>query len=289
MAEEKTKAFLKEELSIETGLSEKEIHDYIATGLLSIGIARSIPLGIEAYDYIARPGLVSAKDMREQMSNQLVRRGYASMDEVLTASYGEWPPKGLDIVMKNEQVVKFNSILDKIRNDPSLSPLKKWAEQINTVNNTYGSAETGGARIIKLNNLRLQSLPGLLGKSALASTLGHEGVHILQGDHAYRAPSLYNKTGDLLSTLNRNLMVIDIKDPMTAPFAEHTDTSIFETFSSKRRAHHAYLRDGAEAQARIHEIMMSGYQKWGQLPNNREQFLVAMESSGIDVPKHIMQ
>lgn len=34
---------------------------------------------------------------REEMSKKLLDKGQASLLEILTASFGEWPPRGLDV------------------------------------------------------------------------------------------------------------------------------------------------------------------------------------------------
>ena len=50
-----------------------------------------------------------------------------------------------------------------------------------------------------------------------------------------------------------------------------------------------YLRAGIEIQARIHEVLLDGYQRWGTLPQNREQLIVAMADMGMKPPASVMQ
>jgi hypothetical protein len=54
-------------------------------------------------------------DPREIMANQLLARGHASVDEILAASFGEWPPKGLDIVTAQPQRVPFHNIPEDVQ------------------------------------------------------------------------------------------------------------------------------------------------------------------------------
>jgi hypothetical protein len=49
-------------------------------------------------------------DHRERLANKLLMQGSASMDEVLYASFGAWPPAGLDIIGENNQRVNFMSL-----------------------------------------------------------------------------------------------------------------------------------------------------------------------------------
>ena len=110
---------------------------------------------------------------RERMANQLLMRGHASMKELLTASFGEWPPKGLDI-------------------DPGVAHAQKVAfKQI--VNMNCGTGTVAGERVIEINKYACCFLSPLLGRSfSLSSVMGHEAVHILQGDHFWRAEQTFS-------------------------------------------------------------------------------------------------
>jgi len=117
--------------------------------------------------------MAKLSDLRERMANQLLMRGHASMKEILTASFGEWPPQGLDINpdLRHDQRVDFK-------------PLAGIS--------TFGMATFAGEREIDINNLLCCTLPRLLGKSFLNSIMGHEAVHILQGDHFWRAEQTFS-------------------------------------------------------------------------------------------------
>ncbi len=41
--------------------------------------------------------MASIRDKNEKAAKQLLKNGSASMKDILALSFGEWPPKGLDI------------------------------------------------------------------------------------------------------------------------------------------------------------------------------------------------
>jgi hypothetical protein len=48
-----------------------------------------------------------------------------------------------------------------------------------------------------------------------------------------------------------------------------------------------YLRKGVEVQARIHEIIIEGYPRWGKVPANPDEFYAAMKNAGFKMPPEI--
>lgn len=273
---------VKDKFGVDIPISDDTI-DYVLLASFVTGAGHTL-----YENYFNVQGALNISDPRERMANQLLRRGHASIDEILTSSFGEWPPKGLDIVTTNPQRVQFGSILKRADDIPNQGRLENLWARLNVLNNTFGDATLSQDRIIRMNNLRLSVLPGLLGKSALSSTLGHEGVHILQGDNYYRAAQIYGYHGEDW-VVDKGQMVMNKNDPVKKIFAAHTDNSFFGKLTEGNTKHLDYLRSGIETQARIHEITAAGYQRWGQLPANREQFLVAMKDSGLKIPEKIME
>lgn len=225
----------------------------------------------------------SILDPRERMSRQLLNRGHASVDEIMKASYGEWPPKGLDVVSENSQRVTFGNIIDRSMGlKEATGPFAGLRGKVAAVMTIGGDATTHGDRVIRMNPVLGKVIPGIMGRSALASTLGHEGVHIMQGDNFYRAGQVYGYH-NAKQVFDHQQMVFGNNDTLAKTFQQHASPDLVKSTTFN------YLSSGIETQARIHEVMAAGYQKWGQLPANREQFLVAMDSAGMDVPKEIMQ
>jgi hypothetical protein len=118
-------------------------------------------------------------DKRERLSRQLLFKGYGTIDGILKASYGVWPPKGLNIPGAN-----------KLRVD------------IGHVSESLGSANRTGPRKINVNITELSILPAFLGQSAVATALGHELTHILQGDFG---PRLHDTFGTEAEKMVRHL------------------------------------------------------------------------------------
>jgi hypothetical protein len=123
--------------------------------------------------------MTSTKDPREKLAKQLLKRGHASIKEILTLSFGEWPPCGLDIdpaVTHDRQI-----ILEKY-----IAPL-----------GDHGYTSAAGDKI-SINTIYPVIVP----------TLGHEGIHCLQidsaGKHRQRQKGIASKLiVDKLKTYDR--------------------------------------------------------------------------------------
>jgi hypothetical protein len=48
-----------------------------------------------------------------------------------------------------------------------------------------------------------------------------------------------------------------------------------------------YISEGIEVQARIHQIVIDGYPRWGKVPTNSDEFFAAMKNAGIKLPPEI--
>jgi len=49
------------------------------------------------------------------------------------------------------------------------------------------------------------------------------------------------------------------------------------------------IKKGVEVQARLHEIMIDGYKRWGRMPQNRDELWAAMKNAGVKPPPEIAQ
>jgi hypothetical protein len=211
-------------------------------------------------------------DPRNQMAERLLFRGHATLSEILAVSFGEWPPKGLNVMGGNQQRVDFVSLSKMFNTTDEKVLLEKGRDAL-------GFADAGQQRQVWISDKARGSGSGA---NMLASILGHEGAHILQFDHQSRAPSAFGGTlGNRLAQSYSKPISGLIADSV---FGRHTDEKrqsvAAKPFEGKTFGLD-YYKDGVEIQARIHEVMIEGYPKWGRLPQNREQFLVAMESAGL--------
>ncbi len=245
---------------------------------------------------------------RERMANKLLMQGHASVDELLQASFGEWPPKGLDIVGTNSQRVnlislwKMNSHLYKPEHMNLLLKAKTLQHQLTETFNIAGKATVTGERVIginKLNTFYLNRLNLLLSGriwSALTggnengthTTLGHETAHILQGDHYWRAQGVFGYANSQKIWSNQKNAASN--EIVSRIFEEHEAkrsilTRLFDMVSGSLGS--GYYKQGLEIQARLHEIVTDGYQRWGVVPQNRIEFFAAMENSGFKLPASI--
>jgi len=247
---------------------------------------------------------------RERMANKLLMQGHASIDELLHASFGEWPPKGLDIVGTNNQQVNLMSLWKMANHLDAAYPhetgllhqTKLLRHKLSDTFNIAGRATITGERVIginKLNTFYMNRLNMLItGRiwSALTggkedgthTTLGHETAHILQGDHYWRAQGVFGYVNSQkIWSSQKNAASNEIVNRV---FEEHqTKRSIlmrlFDMVSGSLGSN--YYKQGLEIQARLHEIVTDGYQRWGVVPQNRVEFFAAMENSGFKLPESI--
>lgn len=241
-------------------------------------------------------------DKRERLARQLLMRGHASVDELLHASFGEWPPRGLEIVHTNTRRVNLVSSLATTgyrsfwyKRDEKAPPT--WPSRY------AGAAWQDGARAIFVDT----RLPDNW------LILGHELVHILQGDHHDRMDELIGrdawteilkkwqtpsdrlaaglldnfKPRVLRRAFNAYSTIKTIAVKHVIPFVRNpawlrNPARLRQSFADARMTANRldYLARGAELQARLHEILIVGYPHWTRMPQNRNEFLFAMRSLG---------
>lgn len=246
---------------------------------------------------------------RERMANKLLMQGHASIDELLQASFGEWPPKGLEITSTNHQRVNLMSLwkmanhLDATeKNDTGLlHQANLLRHKLTDTFNIAGRATVTGERVIGINRLTafyINSLNTLLtgriwstltGKEGgMHTTLAHESAHILQGDHYWRAQGVFGYVNSQkIWSSHKNAASNEIVNRI---FEEHEAkrsilTRLFDMVSGSLGT--SYYKQGLEIQARLHEIVTDGYQRWGIVPQHRIEFFAAMENSGFKLPESI--
>ncbi|MGZ9097830.1 MAG: hypothetical protein ACXW30_05995 [Micavibrio sp.] len=243
------------------------------------------------------------------MANKLLMQGHASIDELLHASFGEWPPKGLDIVGTNNQQVNLMSLWKMANHLDAAYPhetgllhqSKLLGHKLSDTFKVAGRATLVGERVIGINKLTTTYLnmvnvllsgriwSALTGKfNGVHATLAHESAHILQGDHYYRAQNAFGSNN--AQNIWRNQKDVASNEIAKRIFDQHQAkpsilTRLFDKVSSEIDS--AYYKQGIEIQARLHEIVTDGYQRWGKLPQNRAELFAAMKNSGFKLPESI--
>ena len=197
------------------------------------------------------------EDPREEMANQLLLRGHADMKEILTAAFGEWPPKGLDI-------------------NPGILPVQEVALKYTERKDAFGYVPESGERILYLNKYLLEG-QGV----GIHTTMGHEAIHLLQGDHGPRAHEIFGTQAAERScnTIMSQLLDFDSKQ-------------LIRTFNKcsaydKKYVEASKLNTGSEIQARIHAIIAEGYRDWQAMPQNIDECWMALNVSGLWLPLEI--
>lgn len=227
------------------------------------------------------------RDPREKMAYQLLMRGHATMDEILAANYGEWPPKGLDIIGKNTQRVKLVSLLDEESGETGFRRL--WEKTLNALT-VAGSSTLDRDREIRINRFVCGMLPAPFGES-LNTIMGHEAAHILQGDHYWRAYKLFNREDShAIYAGQKGIKADNIARPL---FDEHMKTGRLRAMFNKAAKYIYddidYQKQGTEIQARLHEILITGYPAWGRLPGSPAELMTALRDAGLSMPAALQE
>lgn len=216
---------------------------------------------------------------RDQMALDELSRGHTTVDRLLEISFGEWPPKGLDIIGKNDQPVKLGSMHSYNAALPSEKRNFK----------AYGKAWTHGERKIVASET---SRKGVMYKHDgddfvlhINSVLGHEAVHILQGDHRNRLTDTFKAKyfcWNLYHCIPRK---------GTAGFAGE-DISKLRKHAQKylniiASQNENYYKTIKEVQTHLHQVLAEDYQQSGRLPQNRKELYEALIRSGIKAPHSV--
>ena len=216
-------------------------------------------------------------DKRKAMANQLLMRGWATVDQLLHASFGEWPPRGLDIVHENPQRVQLTDSLSTFK------PKANIIERLRDLLMVGGYARICGERQIFINRLQYPL-------NGFQSTLGHEAAHILQGDHYWRARDIMGKDGlqELMPQQETTADMI-MGNATYGHFKKGGLRAVFNKVADITGFGLTYFKSGIEIQARLHEALMQGYPHWQRLPQNHQEFFFAMQSLGFELTPHLRQ
>jgi hypothetical protein len=112
---------------------------------------------------------------------------------------------------------------------------------------------------------------------SFSDVAGHEHIHILQVHDSVRAKSGYAMDDD---EFKKEIMDRQKEFPLWRRVMNRVEDVI--ALGATR-----YLLNDVEVQARMHTVMVDGYQRWGRLPRTREEFIAACVDSGLNVDKDV--
>ncbi len=199
----------------------------------------------------------------KKTAKELLDSGHATMKELLTVSFGEWPPKGLDInpVVPHAQDVALNQV---------------WKS-----GKTIGEM-TMGERAIRVNLMIVDNI---------ADTLGHEGIHILQDDNYFKADEIFGeeearKIWQQQKDTASHLLMLELKaHDNKFNFLRHAFHAVAQRIHGNPAI--GYLKEGDETQAYLHEALATGYKKWGKMPQDSAGLWQALVSIGLEPPADV--
>lgn len=227
-------------------------------------------------------------DVRKDMFRKIAKRRAATMQEILTASFGHWPPRGLNISAQHSEMIDVRPLPD------SFKIYKHYSESL--FNRLQARMETTGCVFrdpyrkptIYLNSLLCSAAPLAYKISSLASTTGHEAIHVLQNMN--RATS-YDPASDRIwySDATSDLIAFELiaLNEITKKSTLQKLSGIFNCLSTWAAGGFSYQSEGSEIQARLHQILAENYPKWGRLPANKTELWLAMRNAGLVTPKEI--
>lgn len=219
---------------------------------------------------------------RDRKAYALLQRGVASLAEIMEASFGEWPPKGLDIAP--DHLSRHRVTLHETSDPDALG----WVPG-NRSDKMYLSS-----RFHETNEA-----PASFAVSYLYTIMGHEGTHILQHlhrQHGWVAPCAtlmqgllqYDRKHHDAAAHERALRRIQRARTAVAGYFGF-DSNTLEDAQEKLN----YYQQGNEMQARLHETMVAGYGTWGRLPATYDELAQALVSFGFkpteDVKKRLAE
>lgn len=248
---------------------------------------------------------------REAEAREILLRGYATVDEIRKACFGEWPPKGLDIPKNNTDKVTIVPLSRLLVGSMSQSivgllgqkegnDIKNGSEFIRLLlGHFYELLELNGPKGMSTGGMAIKRLKNTIGinseyrkrgsmvfyDATLSSTLGHETTHLLQnkngGNHKVQLRVGGKKTGTItLDGVHADL--IPNKNLRNNTINSYNRYDPKNSFTE-------YLREGMEIQARIDEFMVLGYQTWHRLPANMPEFMLVMKAAGLHIPDAVME
>jgi len=223
-------------------------------------------------------------DMREAKAELLIRRGEATIDELLEVSFGEWPPRGLDIVHENAQRVSLTtSLMDYFNKIGDPHPSR---ERFEFLKQAGGMANTVKEWTIYINEPLLKAY-----NQDRVVTLGHEATHILQDIHFHYVDKIMGKDGIKASRKRGDYISnIAVQEAIKRQWKPKIGllSRIFNKAARDDAQIELYLKEGVEVQARLSEALIAGYPSWARLPQNRAEFFFCMKSVGFCLPATIL-
>jgi hypothetical protein len=132
--------------------------------------------------------------------------------------------------------------------------------------------------------------------------MGHEMTHLLQGEHSTRLQkSFLMRMADIFKAdqgvVSESIMTEFTSRKGNAFLSLKSNFNLKAGPDGKRTMSHSdellfrmskvILSKGSEIQARIHQIVIDGYPRWGRLPAARDEFYAAMQNAGFKLPPEI--
>lgn len=217
---------------------------------------------------------------RAERLYRLMMRGHATSAEILEADFGTKNPRGLDVEypdLDNEMV--------PMTEDPEF---KKWDEQKqqDELKKFLGFYNEGEVFYLHPDFYDLETDPSyrLYGTSQV---LPHEHIHRLQQDDfeaGFSFLPVNMQNYDLFSPIEEKGIKGKIKR-LYQKFNQAAADKKMERKSLSRISD--YLSKEDEIQARMHEVIATGYALWMRMPRTKIQLWAALHNMGLDTPKHI--
>ncbi len=247
------------------------------------------------------------KTSRNREVKNIVRRGYATDDELFAANFGGvWPVSGLDKIIERPNQVTFGNFIFDITTlayvDPNTPDRKIFLNKflLSPAGRAFGVLATRFA-YARAHDLIHIIQPGLLGPRlalilTVASIFSSYRYAMASSLVKLVAPSLADEVGQ------EHIHILQLKDADstfgTAPFQasciDHINNS---GFLNRKRVEVAqaidmvltlmprhYFGADPEIQARIHCVLGAAFPVWGVIPQSREELWAGLYDRGGKFP-----
>jgi len=252
---------------------------------------------------------------RDKAVTKLIRAGQATDDELFEAQFNEWPVRGLNKDTNCSDIVHFKGF----HSDKKLNPFSYIFSM------GYTRKEDVNDKTIYLNGGLLSPLGHVLGAltTRLAIARAHDALELFIATRApaltpelliisflssYRyaiassltrmfAPSVADIVGEEQIHIkqfkedNRNIARAAFQNVASdwlnnQKALPKLGTQFMQAIDSVlTMMPRSYFSSDYELQARMHNVIVRGYPVWGKIPENIDEFYMAMQDMGIKSPK----
>lgn len=230
-----------------------------------------------------------------------IKRGHATLRELIELNYGEWPLRELDIATDKH-----------LEHSVTITPMGKWWWRVVTTPEpskaqwakkallttiialrSSGITPHGNSREIVLNGVH-RLLFYCCGRMISNRIIAHERRHVHQFETVApsRRAEIFGSSFGAMDKARANaiidaMMSDGMKSASSARQLYESTLYRLSRWMYKNTGQHLnrlYYRSGVEIQSRMEELLVKGYRYWQRMPSNRAELYAVFWNAGIKPP-----